>query len=105
MNNDNKVETAMAGPNCWISYATVCTVICVFLYCIVICHDYCPVLYGILKGILYIVLNSCTGAPELTKSSGRNMRLGDISSRAPRICTMGCFKHDYVFHSGDNACD
>ena len=24
MNNDNKVETAIAGLNCWASYATVC---------------------------------------------------------------------------------
>ena len=23
MNNDNKVETAIAGLNCWVSYATV----------------------------------------------------------------------------------
>ena len=24
MNNDNKVETAIAGLNCWASYATAC---------------------------------------------------------------------------------
>ena len=32
MNNDNKVKTAIAGLNCWASYATVqtCNNLCVF---------------------------------------------------------------------------
>ena len=40
MNNDNKVETAIAGLNCWGSYATEC---CIKFVCLCDLSQYAPI--------------------------------------------------------------